>query len=100
MDESSREIDRLKNDVEEYNHMCNSMEAEINELLSYQVTDESLNPNEINIDEMYSKLIETPQDISHERKSESSSEEFWREMAHSVDRFETISRFFARDILE
>ncbi len=100
MDEQSSEIDRLKSNIEEYNALCNDMESEINDLLSLEKVDQSHHPHGINIDEMYSKLIESPPDNSGEKKSEMASEEFWRQMEHSSDRFETLARFFAKDILE
>ena len=109
LDEKGKEIERLQNDVEEYNHMCNIMEAEINGLLSTAETKPSIamkknsNLTDINIDEMYSKLIESSfntKSITDERKSESSSEEFWRAMGQAEDRFGTITRFFAKDIID
>jgi len=106
LDESSTEISRLRNDVQEYSQMCNSMETEILELLAPPSINGSPNENnksnlqEINIEEMYSTLIQSSHDHSNEKKTEASSEEFWREMGHSEDRFETIARFFAKGIID
>ena len=100
MDEQSQEIDRLKNNIEEYNNMCNEMESEINELLALEKNSKASNTGGINIDEMYTKLIGSPFESGSEKKSELASEEFWRQMEQSSDRFETIARFFAKDILE
>ena len=100
MDEQSQEIDRLKNNIEEYNDMCNEMESEINELQSLEKGSKASNSSGINIDEMYTKLIESPFNNATEKKSELASEEFWRQMEQSSDRFETIARFFSKDVLE
>jgi len=106
LDESSTEISRLKNDVQEYSQMCNSMETEILELLSPPAINGSANESkksnlqEINIEEMYSTLMQSSHDHSTQKKTEASSEEFWREMGHSEDRFETITRFFAKGIID
>jgi len=100
MDKQSQEIDRLKSNIEEYNNMCNEMESEINELQSLENSSKASNLSGINIDEMHTKLMQTPLDIASEKKSELVSEEFWRQMEQSSDRFETIARFFSKDILE
>jgi hypothetical protein len=101
MDEHSQEVDRLKNIIEEYNKMCYSMESEINELLDNEIPGKTTNPNEINIDEMFAKLMDPSQESnSSEKKSELASEEFWRQMEQTSDRFETIIRFFSKDVLE
>jgi len=101
MDEHSQEIDRLKNTIEEYNKMCYSMESEINELIDNDIYGKSTNPNEIDIDGMFAKLTEpTHESNVSEKKSELASEEFWRQMEQTPDRFETIIRFFSKDILE
>lgn len=108
LDESSTEISRLKNDVQEYSQMCNSMETEILELLSPPAitingsANESKKSNlqEINIEEMYSTLMQSSHDHSSPKKTETSSEEFWREMGQSEDTFETITRFFAKGIID
>ena len=39
--------------------MCNLMEAEINELLSFQTNEKPTNSKEINIDDRYSTLMES-----------------------------------------
>jgi hypothetical protein len=108
LDEQGKEIDRLQSDVEEYNQMCNAMEAEISELLSVSgnhrsITKKSSHLPDLNIDEMYSKLLESSFDTklnTGEKKSESSSEEFWRAMGQAEDSFGTIARFFAKDIID
>jgi len=106
LDELSTEISRLKNDVQEYSQMCNSIETEISDLLSPPSINASPNESnksslqEINIEEMYSTLMQSSHDHSTEKKTETSSEEFWREMGHSEDRFETITRFFAKGIID
>ena len=101
MDEQSQEIDRLKSNIEEYNTMCNEMESEINELTAMEKNSKAIDyPHGINIDDMYSKLMDSVPENAGEKKSELASEEFWRQMEHSSDRFETLARFFAKDILE
>merc|ERR1719354_650033 len=101
MDEQSQEIDRLKSNIEEYNTMCNEMESEIYELTAMEKNSKAIDyPHGINIDDMYSKLMDSVPENAGEKKSELASEEFWRQMEHSSDRFETLARFFAKDILE
>ncbi len=111
LDEKGKEIERLQSDVEEYNHMCNAMESEISQLLSLSngtkrsnARSKATNVPDINIDEMYSKLLntsfETRPNSVNERKSEAFSEEFWRAMGQTEDRFGTIARFFAKDIID
>lgn len=101
MDEHSQEVERLKNTIEEYNKMCYSIESEINELLDNQIQGKATNTNDINIDEMFAKLMDPSQESKvSEKKSELASEEFWRQMEQTSDRFETIIRFFSKDILE
>jgi len=62
LDDSSKEISRLKAEVEEYNHACNSMENEIKNLLSsahpqenIEICQQSIVPS-LDIDVMYDKL--------------------------------------------
>lgn len=102
LDDSSKIVDRLKNDVEEYDRLCNSMANEISELLSNDSSARSFKQIGSDIDEMYTKLLGAQQSLEHEseKKSELFAESFWREMNHSSDRFETLARFFAKDILD
>ena len=82
------------------------METEISDLLSVPSINGSPNESNIsnlhdnNIEEMYSTLILSSDDNSTEKKTEASSEEFWREIGQSEDRFETIARFFAKGIID
>ncbi len=108
LDEKNTEIERLQSDVEEYNYMCNVMETEISELLSatknkatHSASKKAEYPVDIDIDEMYTTLMESTYDTksTNEKKSELSTEEFWRAMGQSDDRFSVISKFFAKDII-
>lgn len=101
MDEQSKKIERLKMNIEDFNNMCNDMEEEINALQSYEKSVKSSEKTSIiDIDGMYNKLLDAPTEISSEKKTELVSELFWREMEQSSDRFDTIARFFAKDVLE
>lgn len=113
LEESRKEISRLKSEVEEYNQICNSMESEINSLLRVSNVLPPLSPlvsNEIdasssyaskfNIDDLYTKVRADDGDHFAERILASDAREaFWREMNQSEDSFETISRFFAKGVI-
>lgn len=104
LDDSRQEISRLKAEVEEYNHLCNNMEAEVNSLLSGQAQAEASKPSStsrMNIEELHSKLKAALEEGSrHENSSAQSREAFWREMNQSEDRYDTIARFFAKGIIQ
>jgi flagellar biosynthesis chaperone FliJ len=107
LDESRRDISRLKAEVEEYNELCNNMEAEVDALLSGNMVDRSAvqeQPQPINIEEMYSRLRLAMEDQGYGAKQENRTvqarEAFWREMNQSDDRFETICRFFSKGIIQ
>jgi vacuolar protein sorting-associated protein 11 len=108
LDESRKEISRLKIEVEEYNHLCNSMEAEIDSLLKASQT--GLQPNKesdgeiaprINIEEMYAKVRSALDEGERpDGKADQSREAFWREMDQSEDSFQTIARFFTKGVIQ
>jgi hypothetical protein len=104
LDDSRQEISRLKSEVEEYNQLCNTMEAEVNSLLSGQASTEVSKPSatsRMNIEELYSKLKSALEEGNrNENRSAQSREAFWREMNQSEDRYDTIARFFAKDIIK
>jgi len=104
LDESRKEISRLKVEVEEYNQLCNSMEAQIDSLLytsqtplSSEETSKQITPR-INIEDMYSKVRLAVDE--GENKAELSREAFWREMDQSEDNFQTIARFFTKNVIQ
>lgn len=107
LDESRKEISRLKIEVEEYNQLCNSMETEINSLLSTtqtaqteEETSKHFSPR-INIEEMYKKMrSHYDEGAKEDSKVELSREAFWREMDQSEDNFQTLSRFFAQNVIQ
>lgn len=105
LDDSRQDISRLKAEVEEYNQLCNSMEAEVNLLLSGQSPDEAANKSSptsrMNIEELHSRLKSAIEEgnTSGENRSAQSREAFWREMNQSEDRYDTIARFFAKGII-
>lgn len=99
-DESTKVINKLKSDVEDYSRLCDSMEDEINELLSYQSDSTATKHLGIDIDFLYSKVLDDTIDSTSEKKSELIAESFWREMNKSSDRFDTIARFYAKDVLD
>jgi hypothetical protein len=120
----------LKSEVEEYNQLCNSMEAEVDSLLrasqavpsskgtSFVVPTPAIQQSslsfftglnqegehispKINIEEMYSKVRMALDDGEKtESKTELSREAFWREMDQSEDSFQTIARFFAKGVIQ
>lgn len=99
-DESTKVINKLKNDVEDYSRLCDSMEDEISELLSYQNNQTTTKHLGIDIDFLYSKVLDDTSDITSEKKSELIAESFWQQMNESSDRFDTIARFYAKDVLD
>lgn len=107
LDDSRQDISRLKAEVEEYNQLCNSMEAEVNALLSGQAPGEGANKpsstSRMNIEELHSRLksaIEEGNNSGEQNRSAQSREAFWREMNQSEDRYDTIARFFAKGIIQ
>jgi hypothetical protein len=106
LDDSSNKIDRLQSKVEEYSRLCNEMEMEINSLLSLETSTKTKNvaPN-VDIDDIYLRLLslsEGPQThmMDSVERQEMKKEEFWREMEHSEDPFETICFFISKGYLE
>merc|ERR1712216_772988 len=108
LDESRKEISRLQSEVEEYNQLCNSMEAEAAALLRasnplssasttnpfspFEETKQQQNYSRINIDEMYSKVRLSMEEGGGSNEQmmdirspgvEQSREAFWREMDQS-----------------
>jgi len=133
LDDSRQDISRLKAEVEEYNQLCNSMEAEVSALLSGHAASEgtcfsqtvlstvpsstilphylsscvctAVKPSptsRLNIEELHLRLKSAIEEGSRagENRSAQSREAFWREMNQSEDRYDTIARFFAKDIIE
>lgn len=107
LDDSRQDISRLKAEVEEYNQLCNNMEAEVNSLLSGQAPGEGANKpssstSRMNIEELHSRLKSAIEEGSKsgENRSTQSREAFWREMNQSEDRYDTIARFFAKGVIQ
>mmetsp|Transcript_26748 Transcript_26748/g.62824 ORF Transcript_26748/g.62824 Transcript_26748/m.62824 type:complete len:1153 (+) Transcript_26748:61-3519(+) len=106
LDESHKEISRLRVEVDEYNQLCNSMEAEINSLLQTvqpsQTSEEigdHISPR-INIEGMHNKVrLHLDEVTRQDNKAELSREAFWREMDQSEDNFQTLARFFAHNVI-
>lgn len=107
LEESRKEISRLKTEVEEYNQLCNSMETEIESLLkasqtvpSQKEASEEVSPR-INIEEMYAKVrLALDETEKQDNKAELSREAFWREMDQTEDSFQTIARFFSKGVIQ
>jgi vacuolar protein sorting-associated protein 11 len=107
LDESRKEISRLKTEVEEYNQLCNSMEAEIDSLLKasqpspgQKEASEEISPR-INIEEMYAKVrMALDENEKQDHRSDLSREAFWREMDQTEDSFQTIARFFTKGVIQ
>jgi hypothetical protein len=106
LEDSRKEISRLKSEVEEYNLLCNTMESEIDSLLRASnalpaVSGETLGQpsSRFNIDELYRKVRAEDSDMV-ESTSDQPREAFWRDMNQSEDSFETIARFFAKGVLK
>jgi len=106
LDESRKEVTRLRSEVEEYNQICNSMEREIDSLLrtSHALPSSSEDANgpsastRLNIDELYAKVLSASA-TDTEIVQEQPREEFWRDMIQSEDTFDTIARFFAKGVI-
>jgi hypothetical protein len=105
LEESRKEITRLKSEVEEYNQLCNSMETEIDSLLRASQalppaspSDTTKETSRLNIEDQYAKIRADDLDSS-ERMADQAREAFWREMNQSEDSFETIARFFAKGVI-
>jgi vacuolar protein sorting-associated protein 11 len=107
LEESRKEITRLKTEVEEFNQLCNSMEWEIDNLLrtsqALPSTDAATSdvPKRLNVDALYAKLRHEGNDaIAVEpSSSEKPREAFWRDMNQSEDRYGTIARYFAKGVI-
>lgn len=107
LDESRKEISRLKTEVEEYNQLCNSMEVEIESLLSTSQSrhtrrkgSEEASPR-IKIEDMYAKVrMALDDNEKQDNNAELSREAFWREMDQSEDTFQTIARFFTKGVIQ
>jgi vacuolar protein sorting-associated protein 11 len=106
LDESMGIISRLQTEVDSYTELCNTMEAEVEALRKSSTSIEHDPPQEIttdmpNINEVYARV----QAIFDESPSlETSStlqyrEAFWREMNQSDDRFDIITRYFAKGLI-
>jgi vacuolar protein sorting-associated protein 11 len=104
LDESRKEITRLKSEVEEYNQICNRMEAEVDSLLraSQPVQSKAGDPTStINVEDMYTKVrMALDDDEKTESVAELSREAFWREMDQTDDSFQTIARYFAKGVIQ
>lgn len=103
LEESRKETQRLKAEIEEYNQLCNSMDDEIDSLLRSSGTlpprgsdDSREEPSDgrLDIDEMFARIKADDNDKVAPSISEQTREAFWREMTQTEDSFETISRFF------
>ena len=117
LDDSSRKVNRLKNNVEEYSRMCTDMELEINSFLSpgshdknEEVSKNRALPN-VDIDEMYLNFCQLEEDGMREQSTSANQSEefdrqdmmkenFWREMEISGDPFETICFYISKGYLE
>lgn len=103
LEESRGEISRLRTEVEEYNQLCNSMETEIDDLLRAshgQGATPAADPHDtaakLNIDDLYAKAKEGDTPVA---SADQHKEVFWKEMNQTEDNFETISRFFAKGVI-
>ncbi|KAL7480003.1 hypothetical protein ACHAW6_005715 [Cyclotella cf. meneghiniana] len=115
LDESSAKIEHLQSNVEEYIRLCNDMEMEIDALLSSGAPKKddddghrTLYPH-VDIDGMYSTLCELAEDSGFPSAAGTkhniagildSKEDFWREMEHSDDPFETMCFFISKGYLD
>jgi len=54
--------------------------------------------SEIDVQDLYTTLKESQENEGNSNPM-NSEEEFWREIEHAEDRFETIARFFSRGII-
>lgn len=128
LEESRKESFRLKDEIEEYNALCNTMEQEIDALVraSYNLPPPSRETDPVvakatsrlSIDETFTRvrsnesaatgmgsISETTMTSTAatttvgQRLSEPAREAFWREIHQSDDGFEAIARYFAKGII-
>mmetsp|Transcript_23120 Transcript_23120/g.35442 ORF Transcript_23120/g.35442 Transcript_23120/m.35442 type:complete len:1153 (+) Transcript_23120:35-3493(+) len=101
--ESSIEIKRLNDEVDEFNQLCGAIEREIEDLVlgpGRHPKCSVLSKPDINIEEMYTRVRASLEDEEvAENQSEQSKEEFWREMECSDDRYSTVARFFSKGMI-
>lgn len=104
LEESRKEISRLRSEVEEYNQLCTDMESEIDSLLrasaALPTTPRGLddkNPK-LSIDDVYLK-VRSEESGSVKEVQDQLLESFWRDMSQSEDTFETIARYFAKGVI-
>ena len=104
LEKSRREAARLKSEIEEYNHMCNSMDHEIASLLrvSFGLPPSSddaataFHDSRSSVDELFAKVKSDETVPMTNKISEQTREAFWREMNQTEDSFETIAHFFSK----
>lgn len=106
LEKSRREAFRLKSEIEEYNHLCNSMENEIDSLLrssnilpAISVDESNSGGVRLSIDNFLAKVKSEEAGGGVDIVSEEVKEAFWREMMQTDDSFDTISRFFAKGVI-
>jgi hypothetical protein len=113
----------LQSEIHEYNSLCNNLETEVASLLSPSAQCKSSvtacvwvlslacrtkllstaapeAPSRMDIDQVYSKVRMSID--SFERKlgdDERPREAFWRELSQTEDKYETVTRFFAKGVV-
>ncbi|CAB9515961.1 sorting-associated protein 11 homolog [Seminavis robusta] len=105
LDESRTEITRLKSEIQEYNQLCNSLEAQVESLLNNSPPPSSEVANNedeasarMDIDAVYAKVRMSIDRIPG--NDERPREAFWRELGQTEEPFETITRFFAKGVVQ
>ena len=104
LEESRKEISRLRSEVEEYNQLCNTMESEIDSLLRASLSlpvskGSGSGGSRLSIDDIYAKVRSEDlgsADVSPDKPLES----FWRDMNQAEDTFDTIARYFAKGVIK
>mmetsp|Transcript_31712 Transcript_31712/g.69632 ORF Transcript_31712/g.69632 Transcript_31712/m.69632 type:complete len:1416 (+) Transcript_31712:195-4442(+) len=113
LDGSRDEAARLRQEIVEYSELCTEMEEEIN-FLRYGKPKRSERQQEETVEArikelrdeiplMLKKVKDAEENANveeEERKAKQIREEYWREMSQSKDQWETITRYFAKGIIQ
>ena len=103
LDESSKEIIRLKREIESYSTSCDEMQHEIDVLLQKPETnskyDDASHLN-IDIDDLYARLCESLEN-GPTKGDQKEAEQFWREIGQTEgsSRFSIIARYFGKGLI-
>ena len=108
LDESSKEISRLRKEIESYSTSCDEMQLLIDNLTEKAESRETHDDDQetvlpkLDIENMYIKLCEDLDNGDTSKADESKEvEEFWREIGQSdgSTRFSVIAKYFGKELI-